>query len=58
MFSFVSMYFLLFCLGFRLHLDLGISFVTKTSAYGDGTPFLMVPNSDLTSVFSLLTSFG
>jgi hypothetical protein len=58
---FVVFNFLLLCLGFvgfSLHLVLGFIFVVETSASGDNTPFSLVPDSDLISVFPLLTSFG
>jgi hypothetical protein len=55
------MYFLLFCLGivgFSFSLYLGFNFVGETSASENNTPFSLAPNSDLTSVFLILTSFG
>jgi hypothetical protein len=58
---FVVFIFLLFCLGFfgfNLHLVLGYIFVVETSACGDSTLFSLIPNSNLISVFPLLTSFG
>jgi hypothetical protein len=50
--------FLLFYLGFSLHLVLGFIFVVETSVSGDSTPFSLVPDLDLSSAFPLLTSFG
>jgi hypothetical protein len=44
--------------GFSLHLVLGFIYVVETSASGDSTPFSLVPDSDLSSAFPLLTSFG
>ena len=58
---FVVFIFLLFYLGFMgfsLYLVLGFIFVVETSASGDSTPFSLVPDSDLSSAFPLLTSFG
>jgi hypothetical protein len=55
------MYFILFCLGFvgfSPPLYLGLNFVVETSPSGDSTPFSLVPDSDLSSVFPVLTPFG
>jgi hypothetical protein len=60
-FSFVSMYFMLFCLGFvgfSLPLYLGFNFVVETNASGESTSFSSASDSDLTNAFPILTSFG
>ena len=59
-FSFVSMYFLLFCLGFvgfSLPLYLGFNFVVKTSVSKDNTSFSLALDSNLTNAFPILTFF-